>query len=133
MKTKLDDYTKAKDALKTLSQCFAETWNEPESVPMWKKIGNSISRVVDHSSDVFELLYSFLEAWNHHTENSILVYLFPAQFCNDQNFYYREFIANKILEKNLSREIPITGYEDGEWKVVGTAKVVVTVEYEELN
>ncbi len=126
------EYKKSQELFDELSHTGDYDYIAPLSVSKWERLGHVLSHLTDLPSDLFKMVYSFLEGWNHHAENSILTYIFP-QYFTDEKYCYREYIESQLLEKSLSREIPITDYKDREWKVVGKAKVKVIVEYEEFE
>jgi len=134
----MDDRDIIKTALNTLAEASNSSYR-PEyvaNISKWEKAGLSFAKITDRAGGIFEMVYSFLEDWNYHTENFLLSYVFH-QYLNkgedvryDKTPYWKsDIVTNKKLEKLLSREILIQDIINGEAKIVGKAIVKVSVEY----
>ncbi len=138
----MDNRDIIESALNTLAEASNSSYRPEyvENISKWEKAGLSLAKITDRASGIFEMVYSFLEDWNYHTENFLLSYVFP-QYLNkgedlryDKTPYWKsDIVTNKKLEKLLSREIVIQDFVGGEVKIVGKAIVKVSVEYIECE
>lgn len=123
------EYKTARDLVNMLASTVNDSYNFPDEISKWEKVGLVISKLTNIPQNVFSVIYSALENWNHHAENTFLSVFFSEYF-QHITWSKKEIIDQSILER-FSREISITDYKDGEWKIVGKAKVRIIVEYEE--